>query len=394
MKVEQIKDIVNTVNAQVLGKSFIENLDVQNLVETGQTLASLAQKTPNLYDNYISALVDATAKYVFVNRVYGRRAPNVLKDNWEYGSIVRKIRMKKLPKARNNEVWGLKDGQVYEEHQFFQPKIVETLFDNLTTFEVPMSYTKKQVESAFTSLEEFNRLIGMIETSIYNKLNVDADALIMLTISNMASLTIEDDYSDDYGTASLSSRSGVKAVNLLFLYNVGKTVQLTPEEALNDKNFLRFAIMTMKNYSAQMEEMTSIYNIEKADRFTPKNLQHFIVLSQFINAVNIVLQSETYHNEFLKFDYYDEITKWQGVGTDFSLHSVSTIDIINSNGTEIHIPYVIGAIFDHDALGVSMADEYVETSYTKSARFWTSYYKRDARYFNALDEQFVLFFLA
>lgn len=394
MKVEQIKDIVNTVNAQVLGKSFIETLDVQNLVETGQTLASLAQKTPNLYDNYISALVDATAKYVFVNRVYGRRAPNVLKDNWEYGSIVRKIRMKKLPKARNNEVWGLKDGQVYEEHQFFQPKIVETLFDNLTTFEVPMSYTKKQVESAFTSLEEFNRLIGMIETSIYNKLNVDADALIMLTISNMASLTIEDDYGDDYGTVPLSSRSGVKAVNLLFLYNAGKTVQLTPEEALNDKNFLRFAIMTMKNYSAQMEEMTSIYNIEKADRFTPKNLQHFIVLSQFINAVNIVLQSETYHNEFLKFDYYDEITKWQGVGTDFSLHSVSTIDIINSNGTEIHIPYVIGAIFDHDALGVSMADEYVETSYTKSARFWTSYYKRDARYFNALDEQFVLFFLA
>lgn len=394
MKVEQIKDIVNTVNAQVLGKSFIETLDVQNLVETGQTLASLAQKTPNLYDNYISALVDATAKYVFVNRVYGRRAPNVLKDNWEYGSIVRKIRMKKLPKARNNEVWGLKDGQVYEEHQFFQPKIVETLFDNLTTFEVPMSYTKKQVESAFTSLEEFNRLIGMIETSIYNKLNVDADALIMLTISNMASLTIEDDYGDDCNTGSLSSRSGVKAVNLLFLYNVGKTVQLTPEEALNDKNFLRFAIMTMKNYSAQMEEMTSIYNIEKADRFTPKNLQHFIVLSQFINAVNIVLQSETYHNEFLKFDYYDEITKWQGVGTDFSLQSVSIIDIINSNGTEIHIPYVIGAIFDHDALGVSMADEYVETSYTKSARFWTSYYKRDARYFNALDEQFVLFFLA
>lgn len=392
MKVEQIKDIVNTVNAQVLGKGFMETLDVQNLVETGQTLASLAQKTPNLYDNYISALVDATAKYVFVNRVYGRRAPNVLKDNWEYGSIVRKIRMKKLPKARNNEVWGLKDGQVYEEHQFFQPKIVETLFDNLTTFEVPMSYTKKQVESAFTSLEEFNRLIGMIETSIYNKLNVDADALIMLTISNMASLTIEDDYGDD--TASLHLRSGVKAVNLLFLYNVGKTHQLTPEEALNDKNFLRFAIMTMKNYSAQMEEMTSIYNIEKADRFTPKNLQHFIVLSQFINAVNIVLQSETYHNEFLKFDYYDEITKWQGIGTDFSLPSVSAINIINSNGTEIHIPYVIGAIFDHDALGVSMADEYVETSYTKSARFWTSYYKRDARYFNALDEQFVLFFLA
>lgn len=390
MKVEQIKDIVNQVNAQVLGKSPINNLDVQNLVETGQTLASLAQKTPNLYDNYISALVDATAKYVFVNRVYGRRAPNVLKDNWEYGSIVRKIRMKRLPKARNNEVWGLKDGQVYEEHQFFQPKIVETLFDNLTTFEVPMSYTKKQVESAFTSLEEFNRLISMIETSIYNKLNVDADALIMLTISNMASLTVE----DDYGMTSLSIKSGVKAVNLLFLYNAGKPKKLTPDEALNDKNFLRFAIMTMKNYSAQMEEMTSIYNIEKADRFTPKNLQHFIVLSKFINAVNIVLQSETYHNEFLKFDYYDEITKWQGVGDDFSLGNVSTINITNSNGTDILIPYVIGAIFDHDALGVSMTDEYVETSYTKSARFWTSYYKRDARYFNALDEQFVLFFLA
>lgn len=391
MKVEQIKDIVNKVNAQVLGKSLIDTLDVQNLVETGQTLASLALKTPNLYDNYISALVDATAKYVFVNRVYGRRAPNVLKDNWEYGSIVRKIRMKRLPKARNNEVWGLKDGQVYEEHQFFQPKIVETLFDNLTTFEVPMSYTKKQVESAFTSLEEFNRLIGMIETSIYNKLNVDADALIMLTISNMASLTIEDDYGM---MSSLSSKSGVKAVNLLYLYNEGKTDKLTPEQALNDKTFLRFAIMTMKNYSAQMEEMTSIYNIEKADRFTPKNLQHFIVLSKFINAVNIVLQSETYHNEFLKFDYYDEITKWQGVGNDFSLENVSAIKIINSNGTDITIPYVIGAIFDHDALGVSMTDEYVETSYTKSARFWTSYYKRDARYFNALDEQFVLFFLA
>lgn len=392
MKVEQIKDIINLANRQVLGKEELTEINLEGLISTGKTLFQMQEDAPNnhIVDNYVNAIIDATAKYVFVNRVYKRRAPKVLMDNWEFGTLVRKIRISKLPKAQNNQAWELVDGQVYEENQFYKPHVIESIFNDKTSFMVPISITEEQVKSAFTTMDEMTRFIGMIETMIYNKLNLDLDATIMLTINNMISLTLK----DDYGTSAYNSKSGVKGVNLLYLYNQKYGTTLTKQKAIGDKDFLRFAVETIKNYTGKLTAMTSLFNIKKSDKFTEKDLQHLVILDTFINAIQTHLQSDTYHKELVEMPYYETVNFWQGVGNDFDFEDTSTINITDSNGNKTNINYVVGVLFDRDALGVSQFEDHVETKYIKIARFWNNFYSREARYFNALDEQFVVFFLA
>lgn len=392
MKVEQIKDIINLANRQVLGKEELTEINLEGLISTGKTLFQMQEDAPNnhIVDNYVNAIIDATAKYVFVNRVYKRRAPKVLMDNWEFGTLVRKIRISKLPKAQNNQAWELVDGQVYEENQFYKPHVIESIFNDKTSFMVPISITEEQVKSAFTTMDEMTRFMGMIETMIYNKLNLDLDATIMLTINNMISLTLK----DDYGTSAYNSKSGVKAVNLLYLYNQKYDTTLTKQKAIGDKDFLRFAVETIKNYTGKLTAMTSLFNIKKSDKFTEKDLQHLVILDTFINAIQTHLQSDTYHKELVEMPYYETVNFWQGVGNDFDFEDTSTINITDSNGNKTNINYVVGVLFDRDALGVSQFEDHVETKYIKIARFWNNFYSREARYFNALDEQFVVFFLA
>ena len=86
MKVTQLKDIVNNVTSEVLGKEDVLAEDLSNLVDVGNEIVD----SENV-DNYVKKLIDRIGKVVFVNRLYAGGVPSVLMDSWEFGSIVEKI---------------------------------------------------------------------------------------------------------------------------------------------------------------------------------------------------------------------------------------------------------------------------------------------------------------
>ena len=55
---------------------------------------------------------------------------------------------------------------------------------------------------------------------------------------------------------------------------------------------------------------------------------------------------------------------------------------------------ILGVMFDTNALGVSNLNQRVTSSYNARAEFYTNYYKLDAGYFNDLNENFVVFYIA
>ena len=106
------------------------------------------------------------------------------------------------------------------------------------------------------------------------------------------------------------------------------------------------------------------------------------------------LQSDTFHDELVKLPQAETVPYFQGSGTDYGFASTSKIDIKKSDGTTITVNGVIGVMFDHDALGVCNRDRRVTTHYNAKAEFYNNYYKFDAEYFNDLNENFVVFFVA
>lgn len=408
MKVKQVYEILNSIAKETLGETAVVNEDLTNVVDIGTAILSTGD---NCVDNYVKKLVNHIGKVIFVDRSYRGKAPNVLMDGWEYGSILEKIDCD-MPSSVENKSWELTDGTTYNQDTFNSPTNVRAkFFNSRTTFEVDMSYTEMQVRESFTNASQLNAFFSMIETKIRNRFTMDYTNLIMRTINNFSMATVYSEFSDKYQSATkdfnFGNNSGVRAINLLGLYKekVDSTSNLTAETCLTDLEFLKFAAKQIALTSERMECMSTLFNIGGKQRFTPKEKQHLVLLSEFSKSVDVYLQSTVFHNEYVKLPNSETVVFWQGSGTDFNYDSTSALHITTknlvdkegaavSNAVEMKMSGVLGCIFDYEALGVCNKDNRVPSHFNAKGEFTNFFYKSDAQYFNDYDENFVLFFVA
>lgn len=393
MQVEQIYEIVNGITSEILGDSAVVNEDLSNVVEIGDTIANLGSAA---FENYTRSLIDRIGRVVFVNRPYSGSAPSVLMDAWEYGSILEKIQAE-MPEAQQNDSWELNDNYVYEQDRFKKPVVSAKFFNSKTTFETQMSFAERQVKSAFESVGQLNAFFSMIDTAIYNGQTVKTDGLIMRVINNAIANTINAEFA---GGSGYAAGSGVRAVNLLYLYNQAHSNATisTLGAAMTTPEFIRFAAYTMSLYQDRMRKLSKLFNIGGKARFTPADRLHFIMLNDFAKAADIYNQSDTFHEQFTRLPNAETVPYWQGSGTGYGLDSISNINVtVNAEGgstATINATGIIGVMFDRDALGVCNQDRRVTTHYNARAEFFNNWYKVDAQYFNDFNENCVVFYAA
>lgn len=384
MQVKQIYSIVNSITSEITGKTDLVQEDLGNIVDVGVEIFNATA-----VDNYVKSLVDHIGRVVFVDRKYNGSAPSVLMDSWEFGSVLEKITCE-MPAATENESWDLVDGQSYDPNVFYKPTITTKFFNSKVTFEVPMSFTEIQVKSSFSSAEQLNGFMSMIYNAIENSLTVKIDSLIMRTINNAIGTTFKSDYEDD----AAASKSGIKAVNLLYLYNQTVDTDITAAEAIKDPEFIRFASLQLGLYQKRLAKMSSLFNVGGKDRFTTSEDLHMVLLSDFAESANVYLQSNTFHDEYTKLPNAETVAYWQGTGTDYGFDKVSKINVKTAGGDTVVLSGILGVMFDRDALGVSNLDRRTTTNYNPKAEFFNNWFKFDAGYFNDFNENFVVFFIA
>lgn len=379
MKVTQLKEIVNSATSEVLGKTDVVNEDLTNLVDVGNEIFD----TDNV-DNYVKKLIDRIGQVIFVNRLYAGGVPSVLMDSWEYGSVVEKISAD-MPEADENDSWNLQNGQTYSQDTFYQPKVSAKFFNSKVTFDVKLSFTTQQVKESFSNVNELNGFISMLETGVKNSMTVKLDGLIMRTINNMTGQI-------------LNSANGLQKVNLLTEYNTVSGQTLTANKALMDKEFLKFASLTIKKYQARITKMSTLFNAGGKARFTTTDNLHTVLLSDFADSAEVYLMSDTYHNDTVSLPNHETVPYWQGSGKSYAFNDISKIDVKIDTGNKtpkaVTQTGILGVMFDTNALGVSNLNQRTTTSYNARAEFYTNYYKMDAGYFNDLNENFVVFYIA
>lgn len=385
MKIEQLHELVNNATQEVLGESGVVENDLNNVVEIGKQIDDLDK-----VDSFVKSLVNHIGKVVFRERAYAGGVPSVLMDSWEFGSIMEKISTE-LPEAQENDSWKLEDGTDYSPDIFYQPSVTAKFFNSKVTFEIPLSFTERQVKESFSSATQLNSFISMLTTSVENSMTVKLDSLIMRTISNMMGETIYDDLHD--GSEIVEGDTGVKAVNLLKLYNDQTGKSLDKGEALTDDNFIRFATYHIGLYQSRMSRISTLFNVEGKERFTPNSELITVLLSDFAEASKAFTLATTYNNEMVTLPAHDAVPYWQGSGESYEFDSVSSISVKTSTDKEVSLSGILGCMFDRQALGVSNLSRRVTTNYNPKAEFYTNFYKFDAGYYNDLSENFVLFFI-
>ena len=384
MEVKQIYSLMNSVTGEILGETGLITEDLSNVVDIGTQIFNA-----NAIDNYVRSLVNHIGKVIFVNRPYSGSVPSVLMDGWEYGSVLEKITAE-LPSATENESWELTDGASYDPNIFYKPSVSAKFFNKRVTFEIPMSFTEKQVKESFSSPAQLNGFLSMLYNAVDKSMTVKMDSLVMRTINNMIGETVH----ADFGSNSLSGGSGVKAVNLLYLYNQRYSTSLTAANALTTPEFIRFAAFEMGVMTSRLSKISTLFNIGGKDRFTPADMLHVVMLADFRKSANVFLQSDIFHDEFTRLPNAEEVPYWQGSGTGFGFSDITNVKVKTTSGDTMNISGVLGVMFDRDALGVTNLDRRVTTNYNAKAEFYNNWYKFDAGYFNDTNENFVVFFIA
>ena len=378
MKVTQIKDLVNSSLKEVNGSSVLLKEDLSNVVDIGKELLNNDD-----IDNFVKKLVDRVGKTVFNDRLYQGSASSVLMDAWEYGSVVEKIDSD-LPKVEENDSWNLQDGKSYDQDIFYQPKVSAKFFNSKVTFDIPMSFTKTQVESAFSSPNELNSFISMLMVKTQNAMTVNLDGLIMKTINNFTASVI-------------NAKKGMQVVNLLDMYNKTAQTKVTVDNALTSPDFIKFANLMINTYRDRLTKMSTLFNQAGLNKFTPVDNQHLVILSDLASASKVYLESDTYNQDNVKINNYDTVPYWQGSGTTYNFKDTSKIDVAIKDGTqtkEVIQTGILGVLFDTSALGVSCQNPRTTTAVNARAEFYTNFNKYDAMYYNDLNENFIVFMIA
>lgn len=384
MEVKQIYELMNNVTSEVLGKSDLIAEDLSNVVDVGTEIFNASA-----VDNYVKSLVNHIGKVIFVNRPYTGNVPSVLMDGWEYGSVLEKITAE-LPVATENESWELTDGTSYDPNVFYKPTVSAKFFNKRVTFEVPMSFTERQVKESFSDAVQLNGFLSMLYNAVDKSMTIKIDSLVMRTINNMIGETINADYGED----TLSSKSGVKAVNLLYLYNQKFGTNLSAVNAITTPEFIRFAAYEIGVYKNRLSKISTLFNIGGKDRFTAPDLLHVVMLTDFRKSADVYLQSDVFHDDMTRLPNAEEVPYWQASGKDYSFDNVSKVDVKTASGATINTSGIIGIMFDRDSLGVTNLDRRVTSNYNPKAEFYNNWFKFDAGYFNDTNENFVVFFVA
>lgn len=391
MEVKQIATILNnTIIPQATGSSdVVLTDDLSNLVTVGTAVDQYLAVGNNM-DNAVKQIIDKVGKTINWTRPYIGMAPNIIRDSWEYGSILEKNRASLVAYAEN-PTWGLTNGTDYLDGKYYMPDVDSTLFNKKTTFEVNMSFAERQFKEAVHTAQGVSSFFGMIESRIGDSMTVALDSLAMRVLCNFA---IE------------HFKAGKGIVNLLSLYNTAYSQSLTAAAALTDKSFLRYACMQIMLWKSRIRGIGQQFNLEQFDTHTPYEDQMLILHSDFATGVKVFLESDTFHNDLLKFGEYQEVPYWQS-SKGYTIANTMAIggkpasgqwsftyegETITQNVAKC--PYVIGMLIDRDACAICCEDSRVTTQYVPKGEFYTNFYKRDAEFLNDLSMNGIIFTLA
>lgn len=392
MDIKQVATLMNGVTTEIIGDGAVVNEDLSNVVDIGKAIFDNTS-----YDHFVKTLVDHIGRVMFVDRKYNGNTLSLYRDAWEYGAVMEKVYGLKLPEATENETWELTDGASYDPNIFTKPEVAAKFFNKRVTFEIPLSIADKQVKSAFSSANQLNAFVSMLWNDVDKSMEVKQESLASRTVNSFIASTIANEFpsvsNNDY-----SASTGVKAINLLLEYNTlfsGATT--TKNKCLYNPEFIRYATYRISQTLDRMTKLTTLFNIGGIPRFTPRDKQHVVLLSDFKAASDAYLQSDTFHNNFVDLPKSTSVPYWQGSGTAYALSSVGDVHAeVEYGGStkEINISHVLGVAFDHDACGLTNLDRRVTSNYNAKAEFTNYWTKLDCGAFRDENEQFIVFFVA
>lgn len=367
---------------ETLGDVPINTINTETLTAYGQAYADFKDDTTKAM-KFREELINVVTRQIFVMKTYEKIGIDITRSYEGARGIIQKIRVPLQWYAIKNV------------NQYNDPKPSNTAFRDFNAtanyFYKPVSKKLKITisdsvfEGLFLSRENVAKFIATIQKSVDNQLSIHLDSLTMAIINTMTGITL---------------KSGKKTQNwnLLQMYYDETGTVLTPEAALRDGEFHRFAKSEIERIVGIMGRPSALFNQKGTVQQTIRSQAYFWMLRPFHAKNGEYLLSEKFNKEYLEIDGFKLIDAWQGIGEDGSWSEVSKIDIEtvlpgDSTPTTVTQENIIAVVCSEDAVAITDVDERTTSKYEPEDEYTVYWPKHKCMPLMDLDENYVVFYM-
>lgn len=371
--------LMNSLVKQATGQQVITVVDSSTFVSAGETV--LATGMENVL-NSLSVILARTlvavrpykAKFMLINALNSGMFSNRMRKISFYSKDAIASGMFNTQLYTN-----LKDGYTNGENPVSNaPTSTKSMWEQNQGIPLEMNFCgsdvwddsltiyEEQLKIAFESESNFSRFVSGILTEKGNDIESQKEAFSRMCVLNEIGALVN--YSTD--NANL-------AINLTKAYNDEYGTSYTSQELRTTylESFLKFFVETIKTTSNYFEERSNLYHVSPTKtvngvnytllRHTPKDKQRlFLYEPLFIKAQANVFPT-IFNADYLKLENYEGVSYWQSVNDRASVKIKPAIydktSGVQKVGTEVDLPYVVGLLFDEDAM---MIDFQLDSSAT------------------------------
>lgn len=388
MKVNQIYSLLNDINAQMFGEDAIDVHDLSGIVSLGETVVGNSDNT----DLFIGKLVDRIGKTVIRTLDLELDFPALFMDSFEFGAILQKITVNPFDAIQSSEWKVGEDGFTPTLLDIHKPDIMVRYFKGADTWKFQVTIPDDLLFTAFTSETAMSQFIDAI-------INAMTDSMT-IAINNMSRTCV-----NNFIAEKIKNSNGV--INLLPAYNTLASASLTPDQAIHNKEFLRYAVNEIRKFIKYMSQPSTLYNVGDGAkgivRATARDNMHVLMLTDFIAGVESYLQSDTFHDELLGMPMFSEVAYWQankGESTQNDFATNSSIKVTPSseegqdNPSDVEQSGVICVLADRQAIAVGINKRRSGNFYNSIDAYSNISQTATIQYINDLTENGLVFTVA
>lgn len=389
-----VYSIMNDIVKQATGQDTLKAVDTDSFVTVGETLLRTAP------ENTLNAISTVLADTIFSVRPYRGKLDSLRVSQRRWGAQVRKI-VPLYTEAEASQDWNallggslqspLADGQSVDMYTIKAPKVVQLNFYGTSVLQKHITRFRDQLSLAFSSENEFIRFIDAVMTEFNNE--------IMLLNENKARLSL---INFMLGIHDMS----LTEVDLVAAYNTKHGTSYTRAQLLSTyiSDFMKFVAAQVKTYSSFLTEMSSknhanLTGYQPILRHTPKERQKMVMYDPIFIEAESEVYSGLFNPQYLEIGDFEGVNFWQNQDSPTSIKGTPNIldvsDGTSKKGTaNTTIDYVLGLLYDEEALGVMPQFDYSSvTPFNSNGGYWNMYYHWRFNSYNDFTENAVLFVL-
>ncbi len=317
----QVAELLNEAFPQSTGEGEIQKLTLQGFIDKGndpQVIGSVEQFNKKLLNVIIKRWYeDSSYRSTYKDPFF--------QDTERFGALTEMVSIE-IPEAQPSLAWqnfGSGDGQVSEvgTYQVYLPQISTKVYGKSDSWQVCVTVTGEQWDSAFHSATELATYVSRIHMQVDNG--------IICHLKNMQRANVNSFMAEKINYAGKQGATGLHVVDLVKAYveEMGDpTAPFTVEDYMSTSAALVHGSEKIGYYKDLFAEMSSIFNTESKDRFTPDDRIVLEMLSAFERRFTSVAASNTYHKELVAMPNYLKVPFWQALGKG-EFDTVSSIDV-------------------------------------------------------------------